>query len=308
MNTLAGRYVGRFAPTPSGPLHFGSLLAALASSLEAHRQQGQWQLRIDDIDTPRVVAGASDDILRTLEHYGFQWDGQICFQSQRREVYREVLHQLEAGGHLFGCNCSRRMLRERSIAGLYDGHCRTRSLCLQQAHSIRFALPETLPALSDAIQGVQQAQGFAGEIADFVVHRGDGIFAYHLVCAVDDICQGITHIVRGSDLLSGTFLQRPVMAALESSVPHYAHIPVVVNPWGQKLSKQTAAAPIQTDKVVLQLWRALHFLGQNPPAQLSCASKAEVWQWAQEHWDLDRVPKVMALSEAAIAGDTPSCE
>lgn len=295
-------YIGRFAPTPSGALHFGSLVAALSSFLEARVHKGQWLLRIDDIDAPRVVPGAVDEILAALERFGFAWDGPVRFQGQCMERYGAAVEALGRDGFVFACTCTRRLLAERGNHGPYDGFCRGFGHALQGAHSLRFSLPLPLPELCDGVQGVVAWERWRDEMGDFVVRRGDGFYAYHLACAVDDAHEGITHVVRGSDLLPSSFQQRALMEALGSAAPVYAHVPVALARDGQKLSKHNQSRPLDPRHPVPELVQALAFLGQGPPAGLERASVQTVWQWALECWDLARVPRVMGMPVSGLHG------
>ncbi|MBN3564168.1 tRNA glutamyl-Q(34) synthetase GluQRS [Aliamphritea spongicola] len=282
-------YTGRFAPSPTGPLHFGSLLAALASYLDARHHNGQWLVRIEDLDPPREAAGASDAILRCLENFGFEWDGEVIYQSQRHEYYREHLQLLIAGQNAYYCNCSRQQLRQRSGSHLYDGYCLTHPPAGSEGCAIRCRVPATAnpenATFSDRIQGLQLA--YCSE--DFVLFRRDGFFAYQLAVVLDDAVQKITHVVRGSDLLDSTPKQLQLQQRLNLPDLSYAHIPVAANDQGQKLSKQTFARALD-DEPVPQLLAALEFLGQQPPATLSGCNKEDILAWAIQHWQINNVP------------------
>ncbi|MDR3214514.1 MAG: tRNA glutamyl-Q(34) synthetase GluQRS [Azoarcus sp.] len=291
-------YVGRFAPSPSGPLHFGSLVAALGSVLEARRQHGAWLLRIEDVDTPRTVPGAADTILATLERYGFEWDGEIMWQSRRRDAYDAALARLRVDGHVFPCICTRREMADSTLARdgsrRYPGTCRAglppgstpRAWRVKAEGVIRF---------DDAIQG-PQTEDLARDIGDYVVYRADGQFAYQLAVVVDDAAQGVTHVVRGADLLGSTARQIQLQQLLGLRAPIYAHLPVATNAAGEKLSKQTLTRAIDDDPPARTLTTALAFLGQKPPAALAGASRTEVWKWALAHWRLENVPQVRQLA------------
>ncbi|MDR2031166.1 MAG: tRNA glutamyl-Q(34) synthetase GluQRS, partial [Azoarcus sp.] len=235
---------GRFAPSPSGPLHFGSLVAALGSALEARRRSGRWLLRIEDIDTPRVVPGAAAAILATLERFGFEWDGEIMWQSRRIGAYTAALERLEAGGHVFPCACTRREMAEipdsalaRDGARRYPGTCR-HGLPPGRALRVWRVKAEGAIRFDDAIQGAQE-EDLARDVGDYVIFRADGRFAYQLAVVVDDAAQGVTHVVRGADLLGSTGRQIQLQRLLGLRVPAYAHLPVATNAAGEKLSKQT---------------------------------------------------------------------
>ncbi|WP_261843719.1 tRNA glutamyl-Q(34) synthetase GluQRS [Aliamphritea ceti] len=282
-------YIGRFAPSPTGPLHFGSLLAALASYLDARHHQGKWLVRIEDLDPPREIAGASTAILHCLENFGFTWDGEVIYQSKRHNFYRESLEQLITNQNAYYCNCSRQQLRQRSGSNLYDNYCREHLPAETNGCAIRCFVPAaTNPVdaqFKDRIQGQQPA--FCSE--DFVLYRRDGFFAYQLAVVLDDAVQQISHIVRGSDLLDSTPKQLQLQRRLNLPIPAYAHIPVAGNLQGQKLSKQTFAQALD-DEPVPQLLAALNFLGQQPPTDLADSNKEDILAWAIQHWQINQVP------------------
>nr|CAA6807814.1 MAG: glutamyl-Q-tRNA synthetase [uncultured Thiotrichaceae bacterium] len=300
-------YIGRFAPTPSGPLHFGSLLAAMASYLEARSQQGKWLLRIEDIDKPREVSGAANQIIHAMEHYGFQWDGKIEYQSTRTEAYQYALNELSP--HTYPCTCSRRKIRTDARLGtlglIYPGNCRkTKQTPENQQYAIRIRTPDKSLCIHDAIQG-QFCQNLAIESGDFIIRRADKLFAYQLAVVVDDQWQGITHIVRGADLLDNTQRQIHLQQCLNYTTPDYMHIPLASYPDGQKLSKHTHAPALITDdtKAILSnLCRALSFLGQKAPNHTEFDHLQDCWDWAIQHWDNTLIPKKMSipLSDTSI--------
>lgn len=289
-------YRGRFAPSPSGPLHFGSLVAALGSALEARVHDGEWLLRIEDVDTPRTVAGASDSILRDLERHGFSWQGEVVRQSQRLDAYAAALEQLRRQGAVFPCACSRKEIADsatgRSVDGaaIYPGACRDGLPAGRSARAWRLRVDSAEIAFVDAVQGAQR-QDLAREVGDFVLLRADGLFAYQLAVVVDDAWQGITDIVRGADLLDSTARQIWLQQQLGLATPRYAHLPIATNAAGEKLSKQTLAPALDAGHAAANLCSALAFLGQQPPAELGLASVGEVWAWAAAHWSLARVPR-----------------
>lgn len=295
-------YLGRFAPSPTGPLHFGSLVAAVGSYLEARTRGGQWLLRMEDLDPPREMPGAADGILRTLEAYGFEWDGPVLYQSRRRDAYEAALEQLQSAGLLYPCACTRKEIADSALRGIegpvYPGTCRA-GLHGRPARAwrVRTTMDET--GFEDAIQG-PLAQVLQRDIGDFVLKRADGLYAYQLAVVVDDAEQGITHIVRGADLLDSTPRQIYLQRLLQLPVPHYAHLPVVVNARGEKLSKQTLAAPLSDDAPTTTLWQALDFLGQQPPPSLTTGNPADMWQWAYEQWDIRRAPRTRACPEKSV--------
>jgi glutamyl-Q tRNA(Asp) synthetase len=290
-----GSYVGRFAPSPTGPLHFGSLVAALGSCLEARAHDGKWLLRMEDVDEPRCSAGSADDILRTLEACGFEWDGPVMLQTVRKDRYREVLDGLISSGHAYPCACTRRELADSALAHdgahIYPGTCRNGLPAGKAARAWRLRVEEAAICFDDAVQG-RLCQNLAREVGDVVLLRADGYFAYQLAVVVDDADQGITHVVRGADLLDSTPRQVFLQRCLGLSTPAYAHLPVAVNERGEKLSKQTLAPPVDAGNPVPALCEAMSFLGQCPPADLRRAATADFWAWARDGWSLARVPRI----------------
>lgn len=294
--------IGRFAPSPTGPLHFGSLLAALASYLEAKTQDGLWLVRMEDLDKPREVAGAANHILNTLEKFGLEWDGEVVYQSQRSELYQEALNQIKAKSLIYQCSCSRKEIAdsynqkpaEHGIDGLiYPGTCRDKSSTFKP-YAERIKVKDQNISFNDAIQG-RINQNLATQIGDFVLKRADGLFAYQLAVVVDDYLQGVTHVVRGADLLDSTPRQIYLQQVLGYSTPKYAHIPVASNQAGEKLSKQTLATPIDANNAPNLLINALDFLGQTPPQDLSNYKAQEILAWAMQHWALDKIPKQRSI-------------
>lgn len=285
-------YRGRFAPSPTGPLHFGSLVAALASYLEARQQQGEWLLRMEDLDTPRNMPGAADAILRSLEAFGFEWDGPVAYQSERHDLYAAALARLQEDGLVYPCGCTRKEIADSAIHGIegaiYPGTCRSGLPPGKTARAWRIRAENRTIGFDDAIQG-HVAQNLARDIGDFVLKRADGFYAYQLAVVVDDADQGITHVVRGADLLDSTPRQIYLQQVLGLPAMHYAHIPVVLNAQGEKLSKQTQAAAVDDRQPATQLWQALDFLQQSPPAAVRNAPLADIWQWADQNWQLSRI-------------------
>ncbi|MFC5299876.1 tRNA glutamyl-Q(34) synthetase GluQRS [Azospira restricta] len=293
---MSGRYRGRFAPSPSGPLHFGSLVAAVGSYLDARAAGGEWLLRIEDVDTPRNVAGAADDILRVLAALGFEWDGVPVFQSQRHARYREALDQLRRQGDLYPCACSRREIADSrlgpSVDGghVYPGTCRGGLAPGRAARAWRLRVPDAVVGCVDRVQG-EIAHNLAREVGDFVLLRADGQFAYQLAVVVDDADAGITDVVRGADLLDSTPRQLWLQQRLGVAAPRYAHLPVATNAAGEKLSKQTLAPALPASAGVPALAAALRFLGQPLPAGGERWPLAEFWAWAVAHWEIAAVPR-----------------
>ncbi len=291
-------YRGRFAPTPSGPLHFGSVVAALGSCLDARSHGGQWRVRIDDLDPPRVLPGAADAILRCLEALGFRWDGEVLYQSRRRNAYHAALHRLREAGLVYPCSCSRKDIADLATAGadgpIYPGTCRQAPASGRPARALRVRVTGARVAFEDGVLGLQD-RDLEQEAGDFVLYRSDAVYAFHLASAVDDAEQGMTHVVRGADLLESSARQFWLIRALGLAAPRYAHLPVALDARGQKLSKQSRAAPVDRARPAAALWPALRFLGQDPPADLARATAAEIWKWALAHWRLKRVPRRVSL-------------
>lgn len=289
-------YRGRFAPSPTGPLHFGSLVAALGSCLDARTQGGEWLVRMEDIDTPRNVPGAADDILRTLEAFGFEWDGAVAYQSRRHAAYGEALASLREAGKVYGCACSRREIADSALLPaidggmVYSGTCRSGLAAGRLARAWRLRVDASELVFDDRLQG-RIAQVLERDVGDFVLLRADGLFAYQLAVVVDDAWQEITDVVRGADLLASTPRQIFLQQCLGLPTPRYAHLPVVLNAAGEKLSKQTLAGPVGAARPVPQLYSALRFLGQAPPEELAGCALEEFWAWAIAHWSLARVPR-----------------
>lgn len=290
-------YRGRFAPTPSGPLHMGSLFTALASYVQARAQTGRWLIRIDDLDTPRNVVGADSVILRQLESHGLEWDETPRYQTQHTEEYREALHVLRQQRLLYPCNCTRAELVLNSIMGpdgpVYAGTCRNKAVS-DEKHSLRLRVANDELGFVDLLLG-PQTRNLPREIGDFVVQRSDGIIGYQLACAVDEARQGITEVIRGSDLLDSTFRQLHVQNLLKLPHARYGHLPLLVWPNGKKLSKQNHADPIDASGASQNLLQCLRTLGQSPPADLSGAPPRELLVWATRHWRTKDIPQKPAL-------------
>lgn len=300
-------YRGRFAPSPSGLLHFGSLIAALASFLDAKHNHGKWLIRVEDIDPPRQQQGASKAILQTLEHYGLHWDEQVLYQSQQSQYYEEILSSLTKQQLSYRCDCTRANIKANG--GIYQGHCRTRALALQntaQNTAIRVINDDAISHYHDLIQGdVYCDQALAGE--DFIVKRKDGLYAYQLAVVADDIYQNISHVIRGCDLLEPTARQLSFYKILHNNLlpnqaPKYGHVPLAITEQGYKLSKQNKAPAIDNHKPVPSLLSALQFLGQQPDPSLKDANRDELLAWAIQHWSRTKVPKAheITLSENNI--------
>jgi glutamyl-Q tRNA(Asp) synthetase len=281
--------IGRFAPSPTGDLHIGSLVAAIGSYLEARRQAGSWRLRIEDIDTARNVPGAADRIVETLQRLGFQWSGEVDVQSRHAAAHDRALALLDRSGQLFACACTRRTL---AAVGAEDGSCvsdcRERRLP-HDGHALRFRMPEDGSALGwvDRLQGPQRAE--PGSFRDVIVRRRDGLIAYHLAVVVDDAAIGVTEVVRGADLLASTPWQRALQQALGLPTPQYAHLPLVVEPDGSKLAKSRRSLPVSGLAPVAALAAAMTLLRHPLPADHPNWSTGGFWDWAARHWDPTRL-------------------
>lgn len=283
---------GRFAPSPTGPLHFGSIVAALGSCLEARRLGGDWLVRMEDVDEPRCQPGADTQILETLEALGFVWDGEVIYQSRRKDRYREVLEQLKTQGLAYPCACSRKDLAGATLAidgsPRYPGTCRKGLPPGAAPRAWRLRVEDTPISFTDAVQGAH-VQQLERDVGDFVLLRADGYFAYQLAVVVDDADQGITHVVRGADLLDSTPRQIYLQGLLGYAVPAYTHLPVAVNADGEKLSKQTKATAVEVARPLMSLLAAWRFLGQKAAPEI--ASVDAFWQWAIAHWDPLLIPR-----------------
>ncbi len=288
------RYIGRFAPSPTGPLHFGSLLAAIASYLQAKSHAGLWLLRVEDIDPPRQQDGAIEEILAALDRYGFEWDGPVSYQSESVEKHLQVVSELRAAGLAYPCACSRRDLAvadQGPLGAIYPGTCRKGYD--GDEFAVRVRTDDEKVQFVDVLQG-SQCQRLESESGDFVILRRDGLIAYHLAVVVDDFDQGITEIVRGIDLLDSTPRQIHLQRLLGYRTPAYLHIPVAENDQGQKLSKLTGALGLPLEHVCQILTTALDALGQQPPRELAESSLDDIWSWSIKHWQ----PVVMARQTA----------
>lgn len=292
MPTVTPGYIGRFAPSPSGPLHFGSLIAAVGSYLQAKSQHGQWLVRMEDIDTPRMVPGIDSDILRTLEQFGLQWDGEVLYQSQRLNRYTEIFNQLQQQQLVYACQCSRKQISE--MGGTYNNRCATLNLTDSNL-AWRLRSRNVSTHFTDLIFGPQQITTSLAQ-EDYIIKRRDGLFAYQLVVVVDDIDQGITEVIRGADLLQMTPRQQALCNVLGAREPRYGHLPLAVLQPGFKLSKQNHASAISRWPKAQVISKVLRFLGHPPPAALEQAPVTEQLTWAASHWQLAQVPLHMEIS------------
>ena len=289
-------YRGRFAPSPTGPLHFGSLVAAVGSFLDARAAGGEWLVRIEDLDPPREVPGAADAILRSLEALGLHWDGEVLYQSRRAGYYQEALQRLDREGLIYPCACTRREVREQGADGaVYPGTCRNGLPPGRAPRTLRVRVDGARIAFTDRLLGGFE-QDLAREVGDFVLRRADGLAAYQLAVVVDDAAQGIDQVVRGSDLLDSTARQIHLQRLLGLPTPAYLHLPVATHPDGSKLSKQTFAPAIDAREGAALVRRVLTFLGQPLPDE--ALDLDELWCWSAARWDPARIPARRAITVA----------
>ena len=301
-NNTAGHpapYRGRFAPSPTGPLHFGSLVAAVGSYLQARAHHGVWLVRMEDLDPPREIPRAADDILRTLEAFGLQWDESVTYQSQRHDAYAAALETLRRGAAIYPCGCTRREISDSGLAGIdgpvYPGTCRDGLPAGRAARAWRVRTDSSVIGFQDAVQGMIHCP-LATEAGDFVVRRADGFYAYQLAVVVDDAAQGITEVVRGRDLLESTARQIYLQRLLSLPTPGYMHLPVAIDARGEKLSKQTYASALDRKRPEIPLYAALQFLGQGPPAELQDGGLNALWDWALAHWRPQHIPRAPTIT------------
>ncbi|MFE8071368.1 tRNA glutamyl-Q(34) synthetase GluQRS [Marinobacteraceae bacterium S3BR75-40.1] len=292
---MTAPYRGRFAPTPTGPLHFGSLVAAVASYLDARSQQGHWLVRIEDLDPLRESPEAADQILQSLEHHQLHWDETVRFQSQRHDAYEAMLDQLKTAGRTYPCTCSRKQLAAHG--GLHPARCRSHpNWNVAPPYALRFAIADHPLDWQDRLQGPQHYSPQV-EVDDFVLKRKEGFYAYQLAVVCDDIDQGITDVVRGSDLLDSTPLQLNLYEALAEAPPRYLHFPVILADNGQKLSKQNRAPAIDDSTPAQNLQRALAALQHAPPADLAGAPAGELLAWGAAHWNPQALPPTLSMPQ-----------
>jgi glutamyl-Q tRNA(Asp) synthetase len=278
-------YRGRFAPSPTGPLHFGSLATALGSFLDARANGGEWLVRIEDIDPPREQPGAADTILSQLLAHGLQWNGEVCYQSTRMGSYCDALKQLATHDLSYRCVCTRRQVGP----GPYPGTCREQQVGAERSHSIRVRTVPKPTSFDDQLRG-ETVERIAQVHGDYIVRRSDNLIAYNLAVAFDDAEQQISDVVRGADLLETTARQIHVQQLLKLRSPRYSHLPVATDAMGNKLSKHNHAPPVQNADAGPNLVKALAFLGQLPPPELACEPVATIVQWGIDNWDLQLCP------------------
>ena len=296
MQSQAAQYRGRFAPSPTGPLHKGSLVAAMASYLEAKKNNGKWLVRMEDVDELRNVKGAADSILQSLEAFGFEWDEEVLYQTKRKEAYSEALETLKEQNLVYPCTCSRKSLKAKAACGkiatgrlglIYPGLCVNNKFSNFKPadYAIRIKVPEKKFSFNDELFS-RNTQNLKNDLGDFIIRRRDGLFAYQLAVVVDDAFQNISHIVRGADLLDSTARQIYLQQCLNYPQLQYAHLPLIIHENGDKLSKQTGAIGIGEKADIPLLVDCLKFLGQKPPEELKRDSLLNVWQWALDNWQL----------------------
>ncbi|MDP2501498.1 tRNA glutamyl-Q(34) synthetase GluQRS [Vibrio splendidus] len=280
-------YIGRFAPSPSGPLHFGSLVAALGSYFQAKSNQGQWLVRMEDLDPPREMAGAADLILKTLEAYHLYWDGEVVYQSQRHDLYQAQIDQWVTDNQAYYCQCTRKQIK--SLGGFYSGHCRDKGLVDSGEQAVRLCMDFPIESFDDVRHGtIQIPKALAEE--DFIIKRRDGLFAYNLAVVLDDIEQGVTEVVRGADLIEPTGRQISLYKTLKQKNVSYLHLPLATDGLGNKLSKQNHATAIDLDNPKPTLLDAMRFLGFDIPHALYEASMDEILLWGTQQWNVSQLP------------------
>ncbi|WP_341707331.1 tRNA glutamyl-Q(34) synthetase GluQRS [Halopseudomonas sp.] len=294
---MTSPYIGRFAPTPSGLLHFGSLVAALASYLDARHANGRWLIRIEDLDQTRSQPDAEAQILRALEDFGLEHDGQIVRQSERLELYRAQTEKWLSAGLAYYCDCPRKTLLQHGPG--YPGTCAARQLPAAADHAVRVRVSDAPITCIDRLQPAL-TQNLANELGDFIIRRRDGVYAYQLAVVLDDIDQGITDVVRGADLLDSTPRQMWLYQLLGHTPPRYLHVPLIMRPDGEKLSKRLGSAALQSARAPETLWRALRALAQPIPEELRGAPVTELLQWGITHWQPERMPVTERILEANL--------
>ena len=287
-NNKSTIYRGRFAPSPTGPVHFGTLVAAVGSYLQAKKNNGEWLIRMEDVDITRKIDGADIEILNTLEAFGFEWHGKIIYQSEQTDYYQQALERLISQSLVFPCSCSRKQLASAD-SDIYPGTCRNRPLASKNGHALRLLAKNTTIEFTDVVMG-KQSQNIAQQCGDFVIKRRDGLFAYQLAVVVDDALQNVTEIVRGSDLLDSTPRQIYLQQLLGYATPAYCHLPLAIDSAGNKISKSDDATKVEIKDREKLICSVLAFLAQKPPADLSASNINDIWSWAVKHWNIGQVP------------------
>lgn len=302
------RYRGRFAPSPSGPLHFGSMVAAIGSYCDARANGGSWHVRIDDLDPLRVAPGAADSILRCLEAYGLQWDGRVVHQSERNAAYHAAIHRLRDAGRIFPCACSRMEVAGIAQPGVaspvYPGTCRQGVNSGRRARALRVQVENVEVGFDDLLQG-RIERSMARQIGDFILYRADHVYAYHLACVVDDAEEGITHVVRGADLIDSSPRQIYLQRLLGLPTPEYLHLPIAVDRGGQKLSKQALSRAVTPGEAAAVIREVLAFLGQSAPHDLAALPPAQALQLGVENWSRERLPRAHSIMLSDQAWSRP---
>ncbi|NOR42605.1 MAG: tRNA glutamyl-Q(34) synthetase GluQRS [Gammaproteobacteria bacterium] len=286
-------YKGRFAPSPTGPVHYGTLVAAVGSYLQARKNNGEWFVRMDDVDTLRIVDGADSDILHTLDHFGFKWDGEVTYQTQQVDSYQQALEKLVSQSLVFPCTCSRKILA-KTDSKIYPGTCRHRALAENEEHALRILSQNFDIKFDDVVMG-KRSQNIERQCGDFIIKRRDGLFAYQLAIVVDDAIQGITEVVRGADLLDSTPRQIYLQRLLNYPTPRYCHLPLAIDDLGNKISKSGGAAKVETNDREKLLISSLNFLGQKAPDDLVKSNINDIWSWAIKNWNVKYVPEAMNI-------------
>lgn len=286
-------YKGRFAPSPTGPVHYGTLVAAVGSYLQARKNNGEWFVRMDDVDTLRIVDGADSDILHTLDHFGFKWDGEVTYQTQQVDSYQQALEKLVSQSLVFPCTCSRKILA-KTDSKIYPGTCRHRALAENEEHALRILSQNFDIKFDDVVMG-KQSQNIERQCGDFIIKRRDGLFAYQLAIVVDDAIQGITEVVRGADLLDSTPRQIYLQRLLNYPTPRYCHLPLAIDDLGNKISKSGGAAKVETNDREKLLISSLNFLGQKALDDLVKSNINDIWSWAIKNWNVKYVPEAMNI-------------
>lgn len=297
INSSDKPWIGRFAPSPTGPLHLGSLVAAVASYMIAKQRGGRWLVRIEDLDPPREVSGASRSILTSLEEFGLFWDGEVVYQSQRNDLYQQRFEELIERKIVYQCDCSRKVIEARN-QGIYDGYCRNRKLPDKSDQATRIKFLSGFEDFDDQILGSCQFNADL-DSQDYVVKRRDGLFAYQLAVVADDIDQGINHVVRGLDILDSTPRQNLLYHCFAETPPSYYHLPLVKDSSGIKLSKRQGALAVNKQKAAEVLLQAFQHLGQNIDIQMVDSKPVEIISYFEKNWQLVKIP-VMGTSQNQI--------